>query len=253
MKQYEDLLVKLNLSPTASKVYLALLESGKLTADSVAKKAGTYKANAYDALARLEHVGLVSSVTEQRKRLFIAANPEKLHVLVDEKEHEEIMKFERIKSALREITPGLMAKYNSLKEKDLFEVYRGKKAYKVLINEIVNEGANYWKGFGNLQIYDLFPFEFERWFRKIQIKLFSTKSDAVIHRLENVKKVCKAEVKWLPQDVHMPIVWVVFGDNVLIVIYEPEIIVMRIKSRQIVETFSSQFDYLWGKYPKQSI
>ena len=59
-------------------------------------------------------------------------------------------------------------------------------------------------------------------------------------------KVC-----WLPKDVYMPIVWVVFGDNVLIIIYEPDIIMVRIKSADVVKTFSSQFDYLWEKNTKK--
>ena len=94
MKQYEDLLTKLNLSPTASKVYLALLESGKATANTIAKKAKTYKPNAYDALARLEHIGLVSSITEGNKRFFIPTDPQKIEVILDEKEHQEILKYE---------------------------------------------------------------------------------------------------------------------------------------------------------------
>ncbi len=247
MHDFEDLLLRLNLSPTAAKVYLALVESGKSTADTIAKKAHTYKANAYDALARLEHIGLVTSHIEHKKRFFIATNPQKIESILDEKEHQEILKFELTRRSLQEALPKLLAAYNSTKEKDSFEIYRGKQAYKSLITEIVKENPAYWKGFGNLQIYDLFHLEFQRWFKKIPIKLFSTKSDPVIRRAEEVKEITNIEVKWLPKEIYMPIVWVVFGDNLLIVVYEPEIVVIRIKSKQIVGTFSNQFDYLWGK------
>src|SRR3989338_3130029 len=247
MKQYEDLLTKLNLSPTASKVYLALLESGKATANTIDKKAKTYKPNAYDALARLEHIGLVSSITEGNKRFFIPTDPQKIEVILDEKEHQEILKYELLRKSVQEALPKLQTLYTSTKEKDTFEVYRGKQAYKALIAEIVREKPAYWKGFGNLQIYDLFHLEFHRWFKDIPIKLFSAKSDVVLRRFEEAKTSANVEIKWLPQELHMPVVWVVFGNNLLIVIYEPEIIVMRIKSKQIVETFSSQFDYLWGE------
>ena len=33
-----------------------------------------------------------------------------------------------------------------------------------------------------------------------------------------------------------------------IIIYEPDLIIMRIKSEKIVKTYSSQFDHLWKKY-----
>jgi len=49
----------------------------------------------------------------------------------------------------------------------------------------------------------------------------------------------------------MPIVWVIFGENVLIALYEPDIIVLRIKSKQVVSSFSNQFDYLWKKYQEK--
>ena len=66
--------------------------------------------------------------------------------------------------------------------------------------------------------------------------------------MKEAEKTTKVDVIWLPKEVYMPIVWVVFGENVLIIIYEPDIILMRIKSEQVVKTFSNQFDYLWGKY-----
>lgn len=80
--------------------------------------------------------------------------------------------------------------------------------------------------------------------------LFSTKTPEVLARLEEAKKFAAVEISWLPKEIFMPVVWVVFGENVLIIIYEPEIIVLRIKSSQVVSTFSNQFEYLWKKYTK---
>lgn len=254
--RFDEVLAKLNLSQTASRVYIALLETGKATADTVAKKAKTYKPNAYDALAKLEHAGLVASMTEGKKRFFLPTNPEKIEAVLDEKEHQELLNFELARKSFHESLPALLASYNSTKEKDVFEVYRGKQAYKTLINEILKEKRDNdsgqrqpfgWKGFGNLQVYDLFDLEFHRWFKDIPMKLFSARTEDVIRRYEEARHIAKLEIKWLPKDMYMPIVWVVFGSNVLIAIYEPEIIVMRIKSRQTVQTFSNQFDYLWFK------
>ena len=69
--------------------------------------------------------------------------------------------------------------------------------------------------------------------------LFSTKSEDIIKRMKEAEKTTKAEVAWLPKEVYMPIVWVVFGNNVLIIIYEPDLILMRIKSEQVVKISSS--------------
>ncbi len=78
--------------------------------------------------------------------------------------------------------------------------------------------------------------------------LFATKSNEFSRRFKEAKKTTKVNVVWLPEDIFMPIVWTLFGDNLLILVYEPEIIALRIRSRQIVNTFSSQFDYLWKKH-----
>ena len=78
--------------------------------------------------------------------------------------------------------------------------------------------------------------------------LFSVKSEAFSKRLKEAKRFTKIEIKFLPEEIYMQMVWTLFGENLLILIYEPEIIALRIKSETIVKTFSSQFDYLWKKH-----
>lgn len=248
MVNYISLLQKLDISQTAAKVYIALLELGKASADKTAKRAETYKANAYDALEKLSQLGLATHVFEDNKKLFIATNPEKLPQIIEEIKEKQSIKLEELKKDLNDIMPQLKSKYDSIKEKELFEIYRGRKAYKAIINEIVREKPKFWKGFGNFQIQAFFPIDFKKWFKNIDIKLFSTKSDEIVKRMEAAKETTKVEVTWLPKEVYMPIVWVVFGKNVLIIIYEPDLILMRIKSEQVIKTFSNQFDYLWQKY-----
>ncbi len=245
---YNDLFNKLNLSPTASKVYIILLDLGKASADQIAKKANNYKSNVYNAIEKLKENGLCSEVNEGNKRLFVPTNPNKLSQLIEETKENNIKKLDELKEEINKILPSLTKKFKSVKEKESFEIYRGKKAYKLLINEILKENPKSWKGFGNLQIQYFFPLEFKRWFKNIKIRLFSTKSEEVLKRLKEAKQVCDTKITWLPKELFMPVVWVIFGNNVLIIIYEPEIILMRIKSEQIIKTFSNQFDYLWKKY-----
>jgi sugar-specific transcriptional regulator TrmB len=246
----QELLQQFNISPTAAKVYLALLELGKATADKIAKRAKTYKANVYDAIERLQEVGLATYIHEENKKFFLPTNPEKLPQLIKELEEKQQQQTNELKKDLKNILPQLNAKYNSIKQKELFEVYRGRKAYKAVINEILKEKPKVWKGFGNFQVLEAFPIEYGRWFKHVPFKLFSNKDPKINTLYKEAQKHTKVEVTWLPKDVYMPIVWVVFGDNVLIIIYEPDLIVMRIKSDQVIKTYSNQFDYLWEKYNK---
>tara|TARA_Y100000310_G_scaffold345733_1_gene469004 strand:- start:12727 stop:13479 length:753 start_codon:yes stop_codon:yes gene_type:complete len=248
MVEHNDLLQKFGLSPTAAKVYMALLELGQASADKIAKRAKTYKANVYDAIDKLEEVGLSTYIYEGNKKQFIPTNPEKLPQILEDMKNKELDRMEMMKKEIGELMPQLKAKYGSIKEKELFEVYRGRKAYKAVINEILKEKPKFWKGFGNFQVKEAFPIEYIHWFKKVPFRLFSTKTKKVEALKKEAGKTCDVKVTWLPEEVYMPIVWVVFGNNVLIIIYEPDLILMRIKSEQVVKTFSNQFDYLWKKY-----
>lgn len=248
MQKILSFLAKLELSPTACKVYLALLELGKASADMLAKRAQTYKANVYQALDRLQEVGLCTSIVEEHRRYFLPTSPLKLPQIIEEMKEKQEKSISELKADVARLMPELNAKFASIKNKELFEIYHGRVAYKALINEIIKEKPQYWKGFGNLQIQEGFPVEFQRWFRKIPISLFSTKTPEVLERLKEAQKITTVNITWIPKEIYMPIVWVVFGSNLLIIIYEPDIVLIRIKSEQIVKTFASQFDYLWKKY-----
>ena len=251
MKQeYTHILTRFDISPTAAKVYIALLELGKASADKIAKKVGTYKANVYEALDRLFDNGLATYMFEGKKKLYLATNPEKLIDAAEEAKEKAVEEYMDLKEDIQRIMPELTAKYLSVKEKNLFEVYHGSKGYKALIADILREKPKYWKGFGNLQVQEFFPYDFPRWFKRTKFRLFSTTSGDMTKRLKEAQKTTKVEVRWLPQDLYMPIVWTLFGENLLILIYEPEILALRIKSRQIVDTFSNQFDYLWNKHAR---
>ena len=71
--------------------------------------------------------------------------------------------------------------------------------------------------------------EEENYLKVTLLRLFSTKTKKIQKLKAEAEKTCDVQVTWLPKEVYMPIVWVVFGNNVLIIIYEPDLIIMRIK------------------------
>ncbi|MBI4170217.1 MAG: hypothetical protein HY514_00845 [Candidatus Aenigmarchaeota archaeon] len=251
-QEYSAVLEKFSISPTAAKVYLALLDLGKASADAIAKRAGTYKANVYDALDRLIEAGMATYITEGRKKLYTPTSPEKLIQVAEESKQKELEKFDELEEDIKKIMPQLSAKYNSVKEKDIFEMYKGKKGYRAMILDVLRENPRYWKGFGNLQVQEFFQHDFRKWFKNTKFMLFSTKSEAVLKRLKEARKCTRVKIIWLPEELYMPVVWTLFGNNLLIIIYEPDIIAFRMKSDSIVKTFSNQFDYLWKKHSEKN-
>ena len=191
-EEHARILTQFNLSPTSAKVYLTLLELGKSSADKLSKKAGTYKANVYDALERLIEKGLASAIIEGNKKLYSPTNPEKLSQMIQEAKQEKIKVYEDFEQKIKQIIPELLIKYKSKKEKDLFEIYKGKQGYRAMIAEIVKENPKYWKGFGNLQVQEHFPYDFPRWFRNVKIHAFLSKIRSICKKTERGKKIHKS-------------------------------------------------------------
>lgn len=246
---HAEALCAFHLSPAASKTYLALLDAGSASADELARAIGTYKANTYAALERLMEEGLATSVHEGRRRVFRPTDPRKLLNAADDAQQKREAAFLTQKERLARVLPEWTAAFESTRQKDAFEVYRGRKAYRALIQDILRENPKEWKGFGNLQVQAYFPTDFPKWFRRTRIRLFSSQSPVMDERLKEARKYARVDIQWLHSDVFMPIVWTLFGDNLLILIYEPDVIALRIKSEPVVKTFSSQFEYLWSGKP----
>lgn len=130
MPDIREVLLQFSLSPTAVNVYLALLELGKANVEMIAQHSHTYKANAYDALARLQEAGLATIVVEGKKKFFVATAPNQLTQLLEKKRAEEIQKLDAFQQSLQEILPTLQAKYAATGEKEQYRILQGSVAYR---------------------------------------------------------------------------------------------------------------------------
>jgi HTH-type transcriptional regulator, sugar sensing transcriptional regulator len=76
---------ELGLSTNEQKVYVVLLQHGKLSASLASRHSGVSYGKIYEVLASLEHKGFVSVVPEKTK-LYVPANPSQLLDKIEEKE-----------------------------------------------------------------------------------------------------------------------------------------------------------------------
>ncbi|MDO8556081.1 MAG: helix-turn-helix domain-containing protein [Nanoarchaeota archaeon] len=241
------IITQFDITPTAAKTYIALLKRKKASIYQLAQDIGTYKANVGEAMHKLLEKGLATTYREEGKKVYLPTNPEKLFDLVEEKQQTATQHYQNLKQDLTTILPTLLSDYQTNQQKELFEIYRGKKAYIRMINEILKEQPKNWQGYGNLQIQAYFPIQFKHWFKNIHIQLFSNKTKTTEERLKEAKKTTKIDIHWLPQELDMSVVWTLFGNNLLILIYEPDIIAIRIRSTTVIKTFKNQFSYQWKK------
>ena len=117
-----SILEKLGLSEKEAKVYLAALELAQDTVQNIAKKAGVNRPTAYFILERLMQLGLISTLDEGKKKLFVAENPKELENLLDEQKQE----IENHKKELDENMNQLLAIYNAKLGKPVVKYFEGK-------------------------------------------------------------------------------------------------------------------------------
>lgn len=104
--QLQELLEKIGLSPSESKIYLALLKNGELKVGDILKKTEINSGRIYDILTNLENKGFISKIIKDTIKYYKAAPPIILQEYMQEKEQElenqknliatEIKKFEKI-------------------------------------------------------------------------------------------------------------------------------------------------------------
>ncbi|MBI1908390.1 hypothetical protein HYS28_03165 [Candidatus Uhrbacteria bacterium] len=78
MSPIQSSLVKLGLTETEARVYLAMLKLGPDTVQHIAREAKISRTAAYEIISTLEKKGLASSFTQGKRKNFTAEEPEKL-------------------------------------------------------------------------------------------------------------------------------------------------------------------------------
>lgn len=74
----KDTLIKLGLTETEARVYLAMLKLGADTVQHIARDAKISRTAAYEIISGLEKKGLASSFTQGKRKNFVVEEPEKL-------------------------------------------------------------------------------------------------------------------------------------------------------------------------------
>lgn len=117
--ELSEQLTQFGLNEKQAAVYLALLELGASSAIALAKKTGILRTTVYDVLIELEKKGLLSQTQKGAKRLFLAADPESLEKILDEK-----------RNKLQELLPALKSLVNTAGTKPVIRYFEGTEGIK---------------------------------------------------------------------------------------------------------------------------
>ncbi|MEK7559725.1 MAG: helix-turn-helix domain-containing protein [Patescibacteria group bacterium] len=243
----EDL-KKIGLSQNEAKVYLALLEIGSSTAQTIAQKSELKRPTTYVQLESLMKRGLVSSFERNAKTLFRAEDPEHLHKVLEKEKEEQKLKAE----ALEQILPGLGNLYLSAGERPRVRFFEDIEGLKTIQDEILKTKEKLIKAVTNADdVLKLFPQHAKNYIPKrvqrgIRSKIIYTSSEGDF--LKSTDKEMLRESKFIESS-KMPFSgdMLTYGQNVVISVVSKKQFGIIIESEEIAKSFGAIFDLLWEK------
>jgi sugar-specific transcriptional regulator TrmB len=225
---------EIGMSDSEATIYLSLLKTGERAVAEISQDTGLHRTNIYDSLEKLKEKGFISQILKENKKFYRAGEPKSVIGYLKEKE-------ERISK----IIPSLEELQLKIKEKVIVEVFKGEKGMKSALRDILltkKEVIGY-NVSGQLRKYlpkfsEYYFIEQEK--HKIKHKFIYT---------EGIGKPMNKfyEVKSLPKEYSGTTITLSYEDNTLTLIWEPEMVAIKIKSKQLAEDYRKHFNLLWKK------
>ncbi len=219
------------LSASEQTLYNSLLKLKGATARTLSKSTGFHRTNIYDVMEKLKEKGLVSVYKQGQTTYFQAADPLNLYNYMDEQ-----------RAILDKTMPILQKIYLENISQTSIEVFKGKEgvisAYKDIIREIkpVLAFSISRKMKENLPIYrEKFVNDVVR--LKIPYKLIYTRRVSLLPK--------PMQMRFTGEEFISPIEVHIYGNKVLQIIWDPDMMAIVVKSNNLAEMYKKHFDYLW--------
>lgn len=233
-----EILKEIGLTETEVKIYINLLEIGPSLASIISKKANVERAVTYHILEKLIQKGIVSYVIKENRKYFNASEPEKLKDLLIEKE-----------DLLNDLIPNLIKIRKPEEQPFSIEVFRGKEGFKTVMNDLIKDKKPYYiigyTGKGpEIAEYWYIHWNNRRVKNKIRRYILLKKGQEDLEAL----KYPLTEIKTLPSEIiqESKSSIIIYGeDKVLLFLPIEEFAGIRIKNKEIHESYKEYFNVLW--------
>jgi sugar-specific transcriptional regulator TrmB len=235
-----SILQQLGLKERESEVYLALLELGEASVQEIARKAKLQRPNCYVILESLAKQGLVSFQVKGNGRRFAAEDPDRLLMLLKEKEQ-----------LLASVLPQLKSLHNLAPGKPRVRFYEGKEMIDHLYEEILRGewydclyapesvtavwGSGYVTNFGRKSA--------ERGMRVRELIAGTDKNPPYASHYHSPQQ----EIRFLPPSAKSSTDFILFANKVALVAYEPEIHALVVEDSGIIQTLQLMFNSAWAE------
>lgn len=243
------ILEEIGLTPSETKVYLALLELGSTTTGKIVDKSGASSSKIYEILDKLMQKGLASYVIKSGTKYFEAAPPERIMDYLKEKEKS----LQTQKKDLKNILPELELKRAISQYKSEVTIYKGMKGLETAFSEIfqvLKKGDTVYTFIAGSMDEKLNQFFIKHYQQRAEngIKSETIFSESGRKYYESRKHIPAFKAKILPTSSPSPATIVVYGNKVNIRIGDSdEVICVVIDNKNCAKSFKEQFDLLWNQ------
>lgn len=225
-------LKEIGLSDSEAKIYLALLKLGEATVSEISQSSGLHRTNIYDSLEKLKEKGLVSYLSRENRQFLRATDPENLITYLKEREE-----------SAKEIIPELKEMQSRISEKITVEILKGKEGMKAALKDILQKKEEVIGYSIAGQLRKFLPTFAEYYFRE-------QTRHKIRHRFIYATSIAKPpspyyEIRYLPKEFIGATIELCYDDTILNLIWEPEMVAIRIRSKQLSEHYRKHFQLLW--------
>lgn len=245
-------LVELGLSEKEAKVYVALLELGKASAQAIARRASIVRPTAYVILESLARKGLASKATgsDAKKMLFQAEPPERLGQYLEQQQREA----EDRQRHLLDLLPGLRSLHLSGEGRPRVRLFEGREGLMSLQREFVEVCREPIVGMApEDEMYGLFPpDEYHRDIRGVRVSAgipsrhIAISSRSAESAVEEDTELLRESRYLTPAELPIKSSFAVHGPLLSIVSFRGKIIGVLVEHPDIAESFRAIFDYVWA-------
>lgn len=233
-----EVLEKIGLTEKQAKVYLALLELGTASVQSIAGKADLKRPTTYLLLDELQKKALVSQVPRAKKTLFLAETPE--HLLTELNRKQDLVK---------NFLPQLLALHNAQKEKPQVQLFTGRQGVRQIYEQIFSSNSVWFFGttkeISKLDRKLLLEFVKRVRDQRLAVRDFLTRSPEDLAYAREAEKGENYEIRFLPAGKEFPTDSALFGEKVVFFSFSPQVFALLIKSREISHSLRSLYELAW--------
>lgn len=255
-QKLESTLEKIGLTSNEVKIYISLNKYGDMIIADIQRTSTVPRTSIVRALNRLKEKGLVSESHRDNQIYYISEPPHRLSSIVIEQEADlraQLDMVSEIKVELDEIVDLFKKDRNieSVKEIDV-RYYQGVEGFKNVHERTLDladeeilfyQNTKRWR-----EAYDI-DYDYRHNVPKRVSKGIKNRSLVLTDKLSKELAASSdkylREVKFLPEDFEFDTTFIIYKDNVAIMISDKPYTAINIKSKVVYKTFKNWFDYLW--------